>query len=68
MKVLITYYSKTGNTKKLAEEIEKGVKEEGVNCVIKPVSDVTKEDLVSSQGIIIGSPVYFGSMAAEVKK
>ncbi len=68
MKVLIAYYSKTGNTKKLAEEIGKGVKEEGVDCVIKTVSDVTKEDLISSEGIIIGSPVYFGSMAAEVKK
>jgi len=68
MKVLVAYYSKTGNTKKLAEEIGKGVKEAGVDCVIKLVSDVTKEDLISSQGIIIGSPVYFGSMAAEVKK
>ncbi|MCX6664747.1 MAG: NAD(P)H-dependent oxidoreductase [Euryarchaeota archaeon] len=68
MKVLITYYSKTGHTKKLAEEIGKGVEETGVECVIKPVSEVTKEDLLLSQGIIIGSPVYFGSMAAEVKK
>jgi NAD(P)H dehydrogenase (quinone) len=68
MKVLVTYYSRTGNTKKLAEEIGKGVQEAGVDCVIKPVSDVTKEDLLSSQGIIIGSPVYFGSMASDVKK
>jgi NAD(P)H dehydrogenase (quinone) len=29
---------------------------------------VTKEDFVTSDGIIAGSPVYFGVMAAELKK
>jgi len=34
-KVLVMYYSKTGNTKKLAEEIVKGVQEvEDVECVL----------------------------------
>jgi len=68
MKVLIMYYSQSGNTKKLAEEIAKGVKEvKGVECFLKPVEKVSKEDFVSSDGIIAGSPVYFGSMAAELK-
>jgi len=68
-KVLVMYYSKTGNTKKLAEEIVKGAREvEGVECVLKPVSEVDKEDFLSSDGIIAGSPVYFGTMAAEVKE
>jgi len=68
MKVLVMYFSKSGNTKKLAEEISKGVKEvDGVECLLKPVSDVTKEDFLTSDGIIAGSPVYFGTMAAELK-
>lgn len=68
MQVLVLYYSKSGNTKKLAEEIAKGVREvEGVNCLVKSVSEVTKEDFVSSDGIIAGSPVYFGVMAAPLK-
>jgi len=68
-KVLVMYYSKTGNTKKLAEEIARGVQEvEDVECILKPVSNVTKEDFLSSGGIIAGSPVYFGTMAAEVKE
>jgi len=63
------YYSKSGNTKKLAEAIAKGVTEvEGVGCVIKSVGEVTKEDFLNAQGIIAGSPVYFGSMAAEMKE
>ncbi|MEM0492385.1 MAG: NAD(P)H-dependent oxidoreductase [Candidatus Thermoplasmatota archaeon] len=69
MKILIMYYSKTGNTKKLAESIAVGVRSVGdVECVVKPASDVTKDDFLSSSGIIAGSPVYFGSMAAELKK
>jgi NAD(P)H dehydrogenase (quinone) len=67
-RVLVMYYSKTENTKKLAEEIAKGVQEiEDIECVLKPVSKVTKDDFINSDGIIAGSPVYFGTMAAEMK-
>lgn len=69
MQVLIMYYSKTGNTRKLAEEIVKGVSEvSGVVSLLKPVSEVTEEDFISSDGIIAGSPVYFGTMAAQMKE
>jgi len=68
MQVLVMYYSKTGNTKKLAEEIAKGVQEvKDVKCVLKSVSQITEEDFLLSDGIIAGSPVYFGTMAAELK-
>ncbi|MCM8783674.1 MAG: NAD(P)H-dependent oxidoreductase [Candidatus Omnitrophica bacterium] len=69
MQVLVVYYSRTGNTKRLAEEIAKGVREvEGVDCLLKEISQVTKEDFLNSQGIIAGSPVYFGTMAGELKE
>ena len=69
MQVLIMYYSRTGNTKALAEAIAKGVQEvEAVRCVLKEASEVTKEDFLESDGIIAGSPVYFGTMAAELKE
>jgi NAD(P)H dehydrogenase (quinone) len=69
MQVLVLYYSRTGNTKKLAQEIAKGVqKVKGIKCVVKSTSEVTKEDFLSSDGIIAGSPVYFGTMAAELKE
>ncbi|MCK4652904.1 MAG: NAD(P)H-dependent oxidoreductase [Candidatus Cloacimonetes bacterium] len=68
MQVLVMYYSRTGNTKKLAEEIARGVREvEGVECALKHVSEVTKDDFLQSDGIIAGSPVYFGTMAAALK-
>ncbi len=69
MQVLILYFSKSGNTQKLAEAIAKGVeKVEGVNGVLKNTDEVTQEDFLASDGIIAGSPVYFGVMAAELKK
>ncbi len=69
MQVLVLYYSKGGNTRKLAQAIVRGVESvEGVTAVVKTAENVTKEDFLASEGIIAGSPVYFGSMAAELKK
>ena len=68
MHVLVMYHSRTGNTKALAGQIAEGVRDvEGVDCVIKPVADVEMEDLFAADGIIAGSPSYYGVMAAEMK-
>ncbi len=69
MKILILYYSKSGNTKKLAQAIAKGIEEvEGVSPVLKNTDEVTKDDFLASEGIIAGSPVYFGVMPFQLKK
>ncbi|MDH3565890.1 MAG: NAD(P)H-dependent oxidoreductase [Desulfobacteraceae bacterium] len=69
MQILVLYFSKGGNTKKLAEAIVKGVESiQGVRGVLKHTDEVTKEDFVASGGVIAGSPVYFGIMAAQLKK
>jgi NAD(P)H dehydrogenase (quinone) len=68
MQVLVTYYSRTGTTKKLAEHVARGVRQvPGVDCLLKPCAEVTREHFLASDAIIVGSPVYFGSMAAELK-
>lgn len=68
MKVLVLYYSKGGNTKKLAQNLFKGVNSvEGVQGILKSTNEVTKEDFIEAGGIIAGSPVYFGTMAAQLK-
>jgi NAD(P)H dehydrogenase (quinone) len=67
-KVLIIYYSKTGNTKKMAEYVGEGAQSEGVEVALKPVDQTTPEDMLAANGIVIGSPTYFGTMAAEVKE
>lgn len=69
MQVLVLYYSKGGNTRKLAELIAEGVASvPGVTPLIKTTEQVTKDDFVNSAGIIAGSPVYFGIMATDLKR
>jgi NAD(P)H dehydrogenase (quinone) len=69
MQVLVLYYSKGGNTRKLAEHIGLGVETvPGVKALLKTTAEVTKEDFVNAAGIIAGSPVYFGVMAADLKR
>lgn len=69
MQILILYYSKGGNTRKLAEKIAAGVNEvEGVKALLKRTDEVSQEDFLACDGVIAGSPVYFGTMASELKK
>ncbi len=69
MEILVLYYSKGGNTRKLAEAIAEGVEMvDEMTANLKHTDQVTKEDFVSSMGVIAGSPVYFGTMAAQLKK
>jgi NAD(P)H dehydrogenase (quinone) len=69
MQVLVLYYSRTGNTHKLARAVSDGVESvEGVRCLLRSTEEVKREDFAESDGIIAGSPVYFGVMAAELKK
>jgi NAD(P)H dehydrogenase (quinone) len=69
MKVLILYYSKGGNTRKLAEAIAEGAGQiDGIEVVLRHTRDVTKDDFVAAEGLIVGSPVYFGTMAAQLKQ
>ncbi|MGC8804637.1 MAG: flavodoxin family protein, partial [Candidatus Ratteibacteria bacterium] len=67
-KIFIVYYSRTGNTEKMAQEIQKGVLEENVEAVVKKVEETEPEELLNYDGIIAGSPTYFGGPAWEIKK
>jgi len=66
--LLIGYYSKTGNTKAMAEYIAAGAREAGANVDLLPIEKVTIPSLPSYDGIILGSPDYYGGMAAPVKQ
>jgi len=66
--VLVTYHSVTGNTEKMAQGVAEGAKAvSGTSVVLKRVGEVAAEDLVSSDAVIVGSPVYFANMSGEVK-
>ena len=48
-KILIIYYSRTGNTKKMAEIVESGVREEGVSVETKDVKEVGPNRLFADE-------------------
>jgi len=67
-KAMVIYYSQSGNTKDMAEKIATGLKTEGVDVELKNITQTKPEDLLSFDGIIIGSPTYYGSMAFQIKE
>ena len=66
--ILIIYQSLTGNTRAMAEAVEAGVASEGVDVVRKTIAEAGIDDLPNFDGVIIGSPTYFGATTAEVKR
>ena len=68
VKILIVYDSKTGNTEKMAFAVAEGVKRvKNVEVTVKKVDKTSLEDLCSSDGIIMGSPTYYGQMSGRLK-
>lgn len=66
--VLVTYHSATGNTEKMAQGVAEGVKAvPGTSVVLKRVGEVIRDDLLSADAVIVGSPVYVGSISGQVK-
>ena len=66
-KVLILYYSRTGNTQKMAKIITEELKVKGQDATLKAIDDVNVDELEAADGVIIGSPTYYGTMAAQIK-
>lgn len=66
--ILIVYYSRSGSTEKRASAVAEGVRDGGGNPTLKRMEEVDVNELPEYDGIIAGSPVYYGSMAAELKK
>ncbi len=67
-KALVAYYSRTGNTKKMAERMAEVLGAEGLEVDLKKVQDTAAADLPGYDCLVLGSPTYYGSMAAELKK
>lgn len=68
-KILVVYDSKTGHTEKMAFAVAEGTKQvKGIDVAVKKASETINEDLLNADGIIVGSPTYYGQMSAKVKK
>ena len=67
-RAIVIYYSKSGNTKKMAASVCEGLRKEDVEVDLKDVKDVLASSLLKYSAIIIGSPTYYGAMAAQIKQ
>ena len=66
--IVVAYYSKTGNTKQMAELVAEGAREQGSHDVrVVPVQELELADFVKADGYAIGSPDYFSYVAGHVK-
>jgi len=66
--ILIIYHTQGGNTQKMAEAVAAGAASvKDTKVVLKKAKDAAIEDLLSCDGIAIGSPEYFGNMAGMIK-
>lgn len=66
--ILVVFDSRTGHTAALAGAVMEGVASvEGVTAVLRRREEVRDEEILSSSGILLGSPVHWGSLSAESK-
>ena len=67
-RILIAYFSLTGNTQQMAQYMAEGVRFSGNEVVVRKISDIkSADDLVGYDGYIFGSPTYHRDMAAPMK-
>jgi NAD(P)H dehydrogenase (quinone) len=68
-KILVVFDSKSGNTEAMTLAVAKGAeKTGGTEVTVKRAEQTKNSDLLAADGIIIGSPTYYGLMSAKLKK
>jgi NAD(P)H dehydrogenase (quinone) len=67
MKILVVYDSKTGHTEKMAMSVARGAEAVDVKVMVKRAEAVKMQELLDADGIIMGSPTYFGQMSSKLK-
>jgi NAD(P)H dehydrogenase (quinone) len=67
-KVLVLYYSGSGNTKKMAKAIAEAIKSGAINVTVEDVGKFDISLLPKYDAIILGSPTYFSNVAWQIKK
>ncbi|MBS7646871.1 MAG: flavodoxin domain-containing protein [Candidatus Bathyarchaeia archaeon] len=66
-KILVLYYSKTGNTEKMARAVAEGAKTvQGIE--VELTYHVTAEQLKEFDAIIVGTPTYHHDTTIDIKK
>jgi NAD(P)H dehydrogenase (quinone) len=68
MKISVVYFSKSGNTKTMAEKIVEGIQSvEGMEVKVFSLDEIDEQFVKDSRCIILGTPTYIGTMTGAVK-
>ena len=63
---LVIYYSRSGNTRQMAKTIADAMNQSNLSTKCKSVEETTVNDLLEADAIVVGSPTYYGRMAAPI--
>lgn len=67
-RILVAYHSESGHTESLAKAVAEGVASvEDVGVILRKVSEVKEEDISAADGILVGTPVHWAGLSAQVK-
>ena len=67
MKVLVTYFSQSGNTEKIAKAIWEEASQAN-EADLKKLEEITPAEVAGYDVVFIGSPLHSGSLVAPVKE
>ena len=66
-RILIVVASSTGRTARMAEAVAEGAREAEAEVVLRPAERASNDDLVAADGVILGSGVHMGGIAASMR-
>jgi len=67
-KILIVYHSQTGHTEQLAQAVFEGAKAiQDVDVILEKAAEASLEDLLTCDGLAVGTPENFGYMSGMIK-
>ncbi|MBN1257746.1 MAG: flavodoxin family protein [Planctomycetes bacterium] len=66
-KILVAYFSKSGNTEAMAQKVAEGAQAAGGEVDLMRIKELSAAALTKYDGIIIGTPTYYGLPAAGIK-
>lgn len=66
-KAVIICDTRSGNTGKMAKAIQEGMKEGGVEVLLRRTAEVRADDLVNVDGVVLGAPTYHHDLIPPMK-
>jgi len=63
---IVIYYSRSGNTKTMAQTIADAMNKAGLPTQCKSVAETKVGDVLAADAIVVGSPTYYGRAASPI--